>query len=168
MLSHLSCPTLSDVACQSPLSVGFSRQEYWVGCHALLQRIFLTPGLNPGHQYCRWILYCLSHQGSPTHIKCFCLTYFFPWRKQEEGRQERMNLSDQDHVTPGQLLFSCSYLTFFVVVVKLQTTWGNLVSLFIANYKICTWLKTFMIDDFYEWFFDKGKAKWIGSWSQIS
>ena len=36
-----------------------------VGCHALLHRIFPTQGLNPGLPHCRWILYCLSHQGSP-------------------------------------------------------------------------------------------------------
>ena len=36
---------LSTVACQAPLSMGFSRQEYW-NCHALLQGIFLTLGLN--------------------------------------------------------------------------------------------------------------------------
>ena len=36
-----------------------------VGCHALLQGIFPTQGLNPGLPHCRWILYCLSHQGSP-------------------------------------------------------------------------------------------------------
>ena len=31
---------------QAPLSVGFSRQEHWSGCHALLQGIFLTQGSN--------------------------------------------------------------------------------------------------------------------------
>ena len=36
------------VALQAPLSMGFSRQEYGVGCHALLQGIFLTQGSNPG------------------------------------------------------------------------------------------------------------------------
>ena len=35
-----------------------------VGCHALLQGIFLTQGLNPGLPHCRQILYRLSHQGS--------------------------------------------------------------------------------------------------------
>ena len=35
-----------------------------VGCHALLQGIFPTQGQNPGLPYCRWILYCLSHQKS--------------------------------------------------------------------------------------------------------
>ena len=32
-----------------------------VGCHSLLQAIFLTQGLNPGLLHCRQILYCLSH-----------------------------------------------------------------------------------------------------------
>ena len=35
-----------------------------VGCHSLLQGIFLTQGLNPGLPHCRQILYDLSHQGS--------------------------------------------------------------------------------------------------------
>ena len=33
-----------------------------VGCHALLQGIFLTQGLNPGLSHCMWILYHLGHQ----------------------------------------------------------------------------------------------------------
>ena len=48
---------------QDPLSMDFSRQEYWVGCHSLLQGIFLTQGSNLG--LLRHILYCLSHQESP-------------------------------------------------------------------------------------------------------
>ena len=35
-----------------------------VGCHALLQGVFPIQGLNPGFLHYRWILYCLSHQGS--------------------------------------------------------------------------------------------------------
>ena len=34
------------VGCQAPLSMGFSLQEFWSGLHFLLQRIFLTQGLN--------------------------------------------------------------------------------------------------------------------------
>ena len=37
-----------------------------MGCHALLQRIFPTQGLNPGHPHCRWILYQLSYPMSAT------------------------------------------------------------------------------------------------------
>ena len=51
MLSHFSCvwlcATLWTAACQVPLSMEFSRHEYWVGCHAFLQGIFLTQGSNP-------------------------------------------------------------------------------------------------------------------------
>ena len=39
-----------------------------VGCHALLQGIFPTQGSNPGLLHCRWIRYCLSHQGSPVKV----------------------------------------------------------------------------------------------------
>ena len=42
-----------------------------VGCHALLQGIFLTQGSNQALPHCRWILYCLSHQGSPKVYNIF-------------------------------------------------------------------------------------------------
>ena len=35
-----------------------------MGCHSLLQGIFLTQGLNPGLVHCSWILNHLNHQGS--------------------------------------------------------------------------------------------------------
>ena len=38
------CVTLWTAVCQAPLSMGFSRREYWSGCHALLQGIFPTQG----------------------------------------------------------------------------------------------------------------------------
>ena len=37
-----------------------------MGSHSLLQGIFPTQGLNPGLLHCQQILYCLSHQGSPS------------------------------------------------------------------------------------------------------
>ena len=37
-----------------------------MGCHALLQGIFPTQGSNPGLPQCRWIIYHLRHQGSPS------------------------------------------------------------------------------------------------------
>ena len=48
------------VAHQAPLSLGFSRQEYWSGLCALLWGIFLTQGSNPCvYVSCtaRWVLY---------------------------------------------------------------------------------------------------------------
>ena len=40
-------------------------QNTGVGSRALLQGIFQIQGSNPGLPHCRWILYQLSHQGSP-------------------------------------------------------------------------------------------------------
>ena len=61
--------TLSAIAHQAPLSMGFSRQEYW-------GRLLFPPpgdlpnaGSNSGFPHCRRILYHLSHQWSPyNHI----------------------------------------------------------------------------------------------------
>ena len=70
----LSCSVVSDsstpwtVNRQAPLSMGFSRQEYWNGLPFPSPGIFLNQGSNPGLLHCRWILYCLSHQGSPDVI----------------------------------------------------------------------------------------------------
>ena len=44
---------------------GFPGKNTGVGCHFLLQGIVPTLGSNPGLLHCKWILYCLSHQGSP-------------------------------------------------------------------------------------------------------
>ena len=59
----LSCVPLFatpwNVAYQAPPSTRFTRQEH---CHFLLQRIFLTQGLNLGLLHCRQMLYHLSHQ----------------------------------------------------------------------------------------------------------
>ena len=52
--------TLWTVTCQAPLSMGFSRQEYWT---------FLTQGLNPGLLHHRLILCCLNHQDMATHLE---------------------------------------------------------------------------------------------------
>ena len=57
--------TLWTVARQAPLSMGFSRQEYWNGLPFPSPGDLLAQGWNLGLLYCRWILYRLSHQGSP-------------------------------------------------------------------------------------------------------
>ena len=52
------------VAHQALLSMGFCRQEYWVGCHFLLQGIFWTQGLNPRLLYWQADSLPLRHLGS--------------------------------------------------------------------------------------------------------
>ena len=62
-----SCPPLCGLldhrllAHQAPLSMEFSRQEYWRGLPFPSPGVFWTPGL----LHCRQILYRLSHQESP-------------------------------------------------------------------------------------------------------
>ena len=49
------------VACQAPVSIGFSRQEHWNGLPFPIPGDLSNPGLNPGLLYCRQILYQLSY-----------------------------------------------------------------------------------------------------------
>ena len=44
-------------------------QNTGVGSRSLLQRIFPIQGSNPGLPHCRWILYQLSHQESPSILE---------------------------------------------------------------------------------------------------
>ena len=65
-----SCLTLNDLrglqATRLLCPWGFPGKSTGVGCHCLLQRIFLTQGSNPGLPHCRQTLYHLSHQGNPS------------------------------------------------------------------------------------------------------
>ena len=66
LLSHVQLSAISwTVAGQAPLSVGFPRQEYGVGCHFLLQGIFPTQGLNLDLLLWQADSLPLSHQGDP-------------------------------------------------------------------------------------------------------
>ena len=65
----LSCVPLFETswsaACQAPLSIEFSRQEYWCGLPFPSQGIFLTQGLNPHLLHYQEDSLPLSHVGSP-------------------------------------------------------------------------------------------------------
>ena len=54
------------VAHQTPLSMGFSRQEYWSGLPFPSPGNLPDSGIGPYPLHCRQILYHLSHQGSPS------------------------------------------------------------------------------------------------------
>ena len=58
-------------ALQAPLFLEFSRQEYEVGCHFLLQGIVLTQGLNPHLLHWQVDSLQLSHLGSPIYMCIF-------------------------------------------------------------------------------------------------
>ena len=57
-------------------------QNTAVGSLSLLQGIFPTQGSNPGLPHCRWILYQLSHKGSPWISKCWLKG--FSWFQQAD------------------------------------------------------------------------------------
>ena len=67
--------SLWTVAHHAPLSMGFSRQDYWSGLS------FSSPGdlPNPGLLNCRQILYHLSHQGSPKQKRPQCIDQESNW-----------------------------------------------------------------------------------------
>ena len=69
----LSHSVVSDSLCPHGNSSG---KNTGVGCHALLQGIFPIQGSNPGLLHCRWILYHLSHQGSPQCINTYTHIYY--------------------------------------------------------------------------------------------
>ena len=75
-----------------------------VGCHFLLQGIFLTQGSNPGLLHCRQILYHLSHQRSPmtgyqlNKRQCYLSNdqrdlYWLPWKDSHENRLQIQSMS---------------------------------------------------------------------------
>ena len=103
------CPTLCH-----PMNHGDSPgKNTGLGCHALLQGIFPTQGSKPGLLHCRWILYHLSHQGSPRTLKwvaypfssrsswprnyssisCIAGGFFTPWPIREVYRKTNMEAS---------------------------------------------------------------------------
>ena len=57
------------VAHYAPLSMGFSRQEYWSGWPFPSPEDLLIQGSNPDLLYCRQMLYRLSHHGSPNLLE---------------------------------------------------------------------------------------------------
>ena len=90
-----SCPILCDsMDCSPP---GFSAhgdspgKNTGVSCHALLQGIFPTQGLNLGLLHCKQILYHLSSQWSPSYRRRQQKgSYLFSLGKTEGFSQENM------------------------------------------------------------------------------
>ena len=66
--------TPQTVACQAPLSMGFSWQEYWSGHLLLLQGIFLTQNSNPHLLY---LLHWQSDSLPPCHLGSPATLYNF-------------------------------------------------------------------------------------------
>ena len=64
LTSLQSCPTLWTVAREAPLSMGFSRQEYWSGLPFPTLGDFPNPGIEPRPPVLQADSLPLSHRGS--------------------------------------------------------------------------------------------------------
>ena len=82
-----SCLTLRPHGLYSPWKC--PGQNTGVGSLSLLQEIFPTQGSNPGLPHCKWILYQLSHQGSPRIVKW--VAYPFPSGSSHSRNQTRVS-----------------------------------------------------------------------------
>ena len=80
-----SCLTLKPHGLYSPWNS--PGQNTGVGRLSLLQGIFPTQGLSPGLPHCRWILYHLSHKGSPRILEW--VAYPFSSRSSRPRNQTR-------------------------------------------------------------------------------
>ena len=65
--------TLWTIACQAPLSMEFSRQEYWIGLPFPSPWCLPNPGSNSSLLHCRQILYHLSYQGTPFIVEYYSI-----------------------------------------------------------------------------------------------
>ena len=105
---------------QAPLSLEILQaKNTGVGCHALLQGIFSTQGLNSGFPHCRWIFYHLSQQGSPrilewvacpfsrgssqprnwTRVSCVAEGFFTSWATREAPKYAYIDIKYRESNT---------------------------------------------------------------------
>ena len=79
MISHFSCVLLFvtpwTVACQAPLSMAFSRQEYWSGLPCPPPGDLLYPGIESKTPSLQVDSYHLSHKGSPRILEWVAYPY---------------------------------------------------------------------------------------------
>ena len=84
-----SCPTLCDLMAYTVHEILQTIILEWVASRSLLQGIFPTQGLNPGLPHCRWILYHMSHQGSPRILEW--VAYPFSSRSAEPSNRIKVS-----------------------------------------------------------------------------
>ena len=113
-LSHFSCiwlyATIWTAACQAPLSLGFSRQEYWVGSHSLLQEIFSTQGSNwVSNITCEFFTIWATEEAQ-NYMKCLSISCTFP------RGLARIKWFSAGHKTVYQHIKACNSALFICTV----------------------------------------------------
>ena len=100
------CPTLCDPMDRSPpgssVQGNCPGKNTRVGCHAFLQGVFPTPGLNLGLPHHRQFLYCLSHQGMLVDknwpFEMITLIDYHPGTKREKLVSEELSKTTELHL----------------------------------------------------------------------
>ena len=87
-------------------------QNTGVGSLSLLQRIFPTQGSNPGLPHCRWILYQLSHKGSPRILEWVA----YPFSSASSWPRNGTRVSS----TAGRFFTNCAINTDIIMMGKTQ------------------------------------------------
>ena len=100
-----SFATLRTVTHQAPLSMEFSKQEYWTGCHFLLQGTFPTQGSHPRLLHRQAGSLPLSRQGRPVFLDTIIyktkLWVHFLWKSYHKVEGLCQNWVSQLHCAQG-------------------------------------------------------------------
>jgi len=97
-----------------------------VGSLSLLQGIFATQESNPGLMHRRWILYHLSHQGSPRILEWVAYPFSSgsPWPRNRNGVSCVASFIDE--ATVLLLLFVCLFFNLSVLAKIIQLVGGKI------------------------------------------
>ena len=107
-------------------------QNTGVGSRSFLQGIFPTQGLNPGLPHCRWILYQLSHRGSPEidHMAVLFLAFWetsmlFPILAVPVYNPTNSTFSSVQSLSSVQL-FATPWIAAHQASLSITTSWSSL------------------------------------------
>ena len=82
------------VACQDPLTLGFSRQEYWSGLQPFPPPGYLPYlGVEPRSLTLQAASLPLSHQGNPFELLLICKTFYFSMKSTWKPYQRELLLA---------------------------------------------------------------------------
>ena len=102
-----------------------------VGSHSLLQGVFPTQGSNPSLLRCRWILYQLSHQGSPTILEWVA----YPFSSESSWPRNQTGVS----CIEGE--FFTSWATREALICMYACVWGKQLWIFKSSHNRLWWKK---------------------------
>ena len=107
------------VAHQAHLFMAFSMQEYWSGLPFPSPGILLIQGSNLGLLHCRWILYCLSHRGSP-YWHLLHVNHRVGWESETRGHKLEFSIS-----FPSLFYHKFYSRTYIICSQLVCVEWGN-------------------------------------------